>query len=71
MKALIYTAPNTLEFAEAAEPIIRDGDALIRVDTVLVSAGLICMLFLVMMIVALPPLFWDMRLRALPLMGNV
>ncbi len=34
MKALIYTAPNTLEFAEAAEPIIRDGDALIRVDSV-------------------------------------
>lgn len=34
MKALIYTAPNTLEFAEAGKPIIRDGDALIRVDSV-------------------------------------
>ncbi|MGB1035633.1 MAG: zinc-dependent alcohol dehydrogenase [Candidatus Puniceispirillales bacterium] len=34
MKALIYTAPNTLEFAEAGKPIIRAGDALIRVDSV-------------------------------------
>ena len=34
MKALIYTAPNILEFADAPDPAPQAGDALIKVDSV-------------------------------------
>lgn len=32
MKALVYTAPRTLEFREVASPAPRDGDVLLRVE---------------------------------------
>ena len=34
MKALVYTAPRRLDYREAPEPAIREGDALIRVEAV-------------------------------------
>ena len=34
MKALVYTAPHALEFRDAADPLCRDGEVLIKVDSV-------------------------------------
>ena len=34
MKALIYTAPHALEFRDAADPLVSEGDVLIKVDSV-------------------------------------
>ena len=36
MKALIYTAPNTLTFKDAPDPVAKAGDIIIKID----SAGI-------------------------------